>query len=316
MKLVALFVVMLAIVRADVNNNYKPNPPTGNADRIVKVNNGGDYNVPQGSSQPLPEKSSNYRNPTVSLPSNTIEAGKPVEIKWNNTGDAGYVNIDLTNSCGLMNQPWTIATVPASQGSYNWEVPTFLKDGSCYNVRVWGHEQPRRGEDAGNSGVINVSNKNPNANSHFIVKPPGKVEPGKPCRISWDYSPVSSYPAMVDIRVCSKSEQGEKWTHIATVPCSQKEYIWTPTEDCLQGDKHHFQVSGGQITEGCNYGANSEVFVVGATTEENVTEVEEVVTQVVEEEATTTVNKNSAVMVKGAGMMVAAAIVVPLVMLL
>lgn len=311
MKLVALFIVMLTVIKADP----RPSPPTGSANKIVSVPSGNAYNVPAGSSQPLPEKAPGYKNPKVTVPSNGIEAGKPVEIKWGEVGNYGYVNIDVVNSCGLMNQPLNIATVPAAQHSYTWQVPKYLKDGDCYSVRVWGHEQPRRGEDAGTTGNVKIHNKDANANSRFIVNKVDKVEAGKPCKVTWDYSPVSSHPAMVDIRLCSSNEKGERVQHIATVPCDQKEYTWTPTEEHLEGSKHHFQVAGGPITENCDYGANGEPFVVGNTTEVEQVQEEEV-TETVVEEVTETVAESGAVVAKGVGMMVVAAIVVPLVMLL
>lgn len=317
MKLLALFLVMMAAAKAD-DAWRKPAPPTGSPDRVVKVNSGNDYNVPHGSSQPLPERPSNYKNPQVSLANPHIEAGKQTEISWKGTGDAGYVNIDLINGCGLMNQPLTIATVPATQNSYTWEVPKYLKDGDCYNIRVWGYEQPRRGENNGTTGNVKIHNTDPNANSRFIVHKPGNVEPGKPCKVSWDYSPVSSHPAMVDVSLCSIDENGQKrCRNLGTVPCDQKEFNWTPCEDDLKGSKHHFQVVGGPYTENCDYGAEGETFIVNppGTTTENLPE-EETTETVVEEVVEETVVVNGAVVVKGVGMMLVAAIVVPLVMLL
>lgn len=320
MKLVALFVAMLAVVNADDAWN-KPSPPTGVADKINKVSPGSEYKVPQGSGQPLPERQAGHKNPHVTVPSTAVEAGKPVEIKWGEAGDCGWVNIDVINTCGLMNQPLHIATVPASQHSYNWNVPKYLKDGDCYNIRVWGHEQPRQGESNGNTGNIKVQNNDPRANSRFIVNNVDRVEPGKPCKVSWDYSPVSNHPAMVDVRLCSTNEKGEqKWQHIATVPCDQKEYTWTPSEEHLKdGSKHHIQVAGGPITEDCNFGANSEVFVVN----NDITEVIEVnpplgeeSTETVVEEVHETIVESGAVVAKGVGMVVVVAIIVPLVMLL
>lgn len=318
MKLVALFIAMLAIVNAD-NAKRNPSPPTGSADKIVNVPSGNGYNVPQGSSQPLPQKSADHWNPKVTLPNNALEAGKPVDIKWGDVGSYGYVNIDVVNSCGLMNQPLTIATVPASQHSYTWQVPKYLKDGDCYEVRVWGYEQPRRGENAGSSGNVKVHNNDASANSRFIVNKPGNVEVGKPCKVTWDYSPVSSHPAMVDVRLCSTNEKGEqKCQHIATVPCDQKEFTWTPCEEHLEeGSKHHFQVAGGPFTENCDYGANGETFIVNNGSEvQTVHEELEEVTETVVEEVTETVVESGAVVAKGVGMMVVVAIVVPLVMLL
>jgi Ser-Thr-rich glycosyl-phosphatidyl-inositol-anchored membrane family protein len=318
MKLLALFLAMMALAKAD-DAWQKPSPPTGSPDKIVKVNTGSAYSVPQGAGQPNPESPVDRRNPQVSLSSPTLEAGKQTTITWKNTGNYGQVNVDLVNNCGLMNQPLNIATVPANQNSYTWEVPKYLKDGECYSVRVWGCQQPRQGEAAGTSGNVRVHNNDPNANSRFIVNKVDKMEAGKPCKITWDYSPVSSYPDKVDVRVCTIDEKGEKsWKHLGTVPCSQKEFSWTPCEDDLKGSKHHFQVAGGPITEDCNFGANGETFIInpsGTPTTEIVQEEE--VTETVVEEVTETVNeKNGAVVVKGVGMMVIAAIVVPLVMLL
>lgn len=289
MYISAVFVALLAtMANADYDKSRKdvPAPPTG-----AKINSGlnsSDFYVPKGSGQPLPARSPDVANPHVRLDcSGPVEAGKAYNIKWDGAGKYGYVNIDLKNSCGLMTHVDTIATVPANQGGYTWNVPEYLKSGSCYQVRVWGVEQPRQGEEQGQSSSFNVINNIPNAPNHFVVKRPEHIAPNRECKLEWNYSPVAISPAMVDINLCKEGHGVVR--KLATVPASDKQYVWNvPSEqEFCDGGKYYLQVAGGPIRENGDFGANSTefVFVEPAVVETEVVEEEPAVVT----ETTTTV---------------------------
>lgn len=292
MQSTLLISLLLAFVFAKRDGERIPNPPTGSPDRIVTVPKGESYQVPKGASQPPAPVPSGRQNPSVNLPQR-IEAGKPVDIQWSNGkgADYGYVNIDVVNSNGLMNQPLHVATVPAKQGHYEWQVPNYLKNGEGYEVRVWGYQQPQRGENTGVAPVY-VQNTDPRNPQHFVVDVPGKVELGKPVQVRWDYSPVSSYPAEVDVRLCDADTK--QCDTLATVPSSKKEWEWTPNDDKLCDGKHYIEVGSGEVKPDTpsDYGATSQPFVVNdAAThvvEDDLTPVEEedvIVTETVTEDS-------------------------------
>jgi hypothetical protein len=208
----------------------------------------------------LPARSPDVANPHVRLDcSGPVEAGKTYDIKWDGQGKYGYVNIDLKNTCGLMTHVDTIATVPASQGAYSWSVPDYLKSGSCYQVRVWGVEQPRQGETQGQSNTFNVQNSIPNAPNHFIVKRPDQVAVDRECKVEWNYSPVAVCPAMVDINLCKEGHGVVR--KLATVPASDKQFVWNVPAELCDGGKYYLQVAGGPICDNGDLGANTTEFV-------------------------------------------------------
>lgn len=285
-SLISLFAFALAVMA-----NH-PAPPTGNA-----------RSIPQQSSQQGDDKKvHNYQNPIVQVQGDSIKAGEKVPINWSDQGDYGYVNIDLVNSCGYMAGPMHVATVPANQGTYTWDVPDYIKHGGCYKVIVWGVEQPQPGDTRGQSTPLTVSNDIPNAPQTLVVNCPGKVELGNDAVIEWNYSPIAPHPAYVDINCVNA--QGQVVKKLATVSCSDKRYVWhVPENDDVlcHGGPYYLQVNGGPLFNGKesnDYGANSQpvVFVPAGTlvNEEDDLVVKDV-TETVDSGATAEASSSSAV---------------------
>lgn len=212
------------------------------------------------------------RNPKIVTPKNsTYSAGDEILIQWSDA-TTGFVNIDLVNDFSeVLTAPVVVALgVPASQKSYSWKVPPYLKTAVGYRVRVWGSSAPQAGESLGSSSLFTIFNNIPQAINAFKVLSPSGEEPcvfGKPCTIKWDLPDTINGPAFVHINLFEAGNPNVL-QEIAHVPTAQKSFVWNvPADGSLLNKKLYVSVSGaGTPPAGPGFsnemGANGQSFAV------------------------------------------------------
>ncbi len=213
-------------------------------------------------------------NPTVEVlhADHAFKPGEVVEIQW---GDAvtGTLNIDIVDSnYKVLSYPITIASgIAAASHKYEWTVPTNLKTGESYAIRVWGAYQPGVQPGAGVSQNIQIDNSESATFAAFTVTKPSEESPcyvGEDCEISWDYPEHSNYPADVDV---SLFKVGTPYPalFLGTVSSASKSFLWkdVPADKNIMDGSVFIAVSGQGVPVAMpgasdDMGGNSAAFTI------------------------------------------------------
>lgn len=178
------------------------------------------------------------------LTSDRYEVDQIMKIEW--IPEAGkddattLLTIDVVNDRPevLIDPFIVIDGISASQLSYPWTIPRYLKSSGEYHLRIYyqGHEAPRGLNDKGYGKAFQLINPNPMRQSTLnLIEPTGSADGtnlestcliGEQCFIVWDYPTwaESAMPKTIDIKLYS----GDRMilTIAQGIPVGSKSYLW------------------------------------------------------------------------------------------
>lgn len=184
-------------------------------------------------------------NPTLKdLTSDRYEVDQIMKIDW--TPEPGhdtpttFLTIDVVNDRPevLVDSFMVVDGVSASQLSYSWTIPRYLKSSDEYHLRIYyqGQASPRGVSESGYGKSFQLINPNPMRQSTLnLIEPTGSSDGtnlestclvGEQCSIVWDYPPwaESAMPKLIDIKLYS----GDHVVIIIAqgIPVGSKSIIW------------------------------------------------------------------------------------------
>ncbi len=155
--------------------------------------------------------------------------GTTEEIKWNSTGDIGYVVIEYSGDNGAS---WNkIIDSTTNDGSYNWKTPNTVSDKCRVRVTAADGDADPIPSDMSDSAF---SILRPTSPTLEVTAPNGgeQLVTGSRCAVTW-YTTNSRGEAAIEYSI----DNGDSWTEIARVTDNDGEYDWivpdTPSESCL-----------------------------------------------------------------------------------
>ncbi len=183
----------------------------------------------------------NETNSIVFAPIPAREVGQSVDINWSFSSAATNVPINLlliSDRPDVLLEPLLINydPIPLKQGTYNWNIPRFLKTSDSYQIRAVSADS--KAKVTGFSSDFTLINPHPLAQSTLTLLEPGGSADGSQlestcllnevCTIRWDFPnwAASAVPRVLNVGLFTAAD-GKKLLEIAQfLPASEKSFRW------------------------------------------------------------------------------------------